>query len=460
MIGETSTVETEAAQPGILTRDRIAELSADSTLETIILCLPDLEGRLLGKRLTVPHFVGAVMDHGAEACQYLLASDVEMVALEGNELVDWSTGYGDLEMRPDLSTARLLPWEPGSAIVMADAFDVETGAPVDFAPRQILRAQLDRLEAMGFEANVSTELEFIAFRTTYREAWERRYRDLTPMVPYNSDYAIFDGGGIEPLVGRIRREMAIAGMTVEGSKGECNLGQHEINFQYGPAMRIADEHVIYKAGAKEIARQMDMALTFMAKFDQREGNSCHVHFSLIDGDGANAFAADQQLFDRFVAGQLYAMRELTLMLAPQVNSYKRFVKNSFAPTAISWGRDNRLCPIRVLGRGEGLRFEHRLPGADVNPYLAVAAIIAAGIDGVERELELEPPVEGNAYEAGKPEVPRSLDAAIDAFATSEIASATFGRAVVDHLLTRARAESAAAASVVTEWERIRGFERI
>lgn len=450
---------TEAAA-GLLTRERIAELAADAALETIVLCLPDLEGRLLGKRLTVPHFLGAVADHGAEACQYLLASDVEMVALEGNELVDWSTGYGDLVMRPDLSTARLLPWEPGSAIVVADAFDVETGAPVDVAPRQILRTQLDRLAALGFGVNVSTELEFIAFRTTYREAWERRYRDLTPTVPYNSDYAIFDGGGIEPLVARIRREMAAAGMTVEGSKGECNFGQHEINFQYGGPLRIADEHVIYKAGAREIARQMDMALTFMAKFDQREGNSCHVHLSLVDGDGVNAFAADQRLFDRFIAGQLNGLRELTLMLAPQVNSYKRLVKNSFAPTAISWGHDNRTCPIRVLGHGEGLRFEHRLPGADVNPYLAIAAIIAAGIDGVERELELEPPIEGNAYEAGKPEVPRSLDAAIEAFASSEIAPAAFGRDVVDHLLTRAEAESAAASSVVTEWERIRGFERI
>ncbi|MGD9735169.1 MAG: glutamine synthetase family protein [Solirubrobacterales bacterium] len=445
---------------GILTRECLAELAASGRVETVALAIPDLEGRLLGKRLTAEHFLADVADHGAEGCQYLLASDVEMAPIAGNELVGWTTGFGDMMLRPDLTTARLLPWEPGSALVLADAFDLASGDPVAVAPRQVLRGQLDRLAARGLSANASTELEFIAFHTSFREAWERRYRDLRPAVPYNSDYAIFDGGGIEPLVARIRAEMQAAGMTVEGSKGECNFGQHEVNFRYGEALRIADEHVVYKAGAKEIARQSGMALTFMAKYDEREGSSCHIHLSLTGPDGASAFAADRRLLEMFVAGQLACLGELTLLLAPHVNSYKRFVDKSFAPTVVAWGYDNRTCPIRVVGHGEGLRFEHRLPGADVNPYLAIAAAIAAGIHGIEDELELEPPVEGDAYATDKPRIPSTLNDACEAFAASEVARRAFGDGVVDHLLARAHGEVAAAAGVVSEWERVRGFERL
>ncbi|HEX6455716.1 MAG TPA: glutamine synthetase family protein, partial [Solirubrobacterales bacterium] len=277
---------------------------------------------------------------------------------------------------------------------------------------------------------------------------------------YNIDYSLLGTARVEPLIRRIRNEMAGAGMKVENSKGECNLGQHEINFRYDSALRSADNHAIYKNGAKEIAAQEGHAITFMAKFNEREGNSCHVHCSLAREDGSNAFAADQALFERFVAGLLACMRELTLLYAPHVNSYKRFAKGSFAPTAIAWGRDNRTCSLRMVGDGEGLRVENRLPGADVNPYLALSAMIAAGLHGIDAELPLEPVFEGNAYESDKPRVPSNIYAARDAFAASEVAREAFGGEVVDHYLNRAGVEIAAFEAAVTDWERYRGFERL
>jgi glutamine synthetase len=264
---------------------------------------------------------------------------------------------------------------------------------------------------------------------------------------------------IEPLIRRIRNSMAGAGMRVENSKGECNFGQHEINFHYGDALATADEHVIYKTGAKEIAAQEGYSITYMAKWDEREGNSCHIHLSLADGDG-NIFGKDEALFKRFVAGQLAHLEELTLFFAPQVNSYKRFVPGSFAPTAIAWGQDNRTCSMRVVGHGNSVRVENRLPGADVNPYLALAAMIAAGLDGIDSELELEEPFEGNAYEADKPHVPHTMYAARDRFAESALAREAFGEEVVDHYLNRARIELEAYESAVTDWEKYRGFERL
>ncbi|HEV2726898.1 MAG TPA: glutamine synthetase, partial [Solirubrobacterales bacterium] len=285
------------------------------------------------------------------------------------------------------------------------------------------------------------------------------YRDLEPANLYNIDYSLLGTARVEPLIRRIRNEMAGAGMEVENSKGECNLGQHEINFRYDTALRSADNHVIYKNGAKEIASQEGHAITFMAKFNEREGNSCHIHCSLAK-DGSNAFAGDQALFERFVAGQLACMRELTLMYAPHVNSYKRFAKGSFAPTAIAWGHDNRTCSLRVVGEGEGLRVENRLPGADVNPYLALSAMIAAGLHGIDSELPLEEVFEGNAYESDKPRVPSNIYDARDAFAASAVAKEAFGDEVVDHYLNRAGVEIDAFEAAVTDWERYRGFERL
>jgi glutamine synthetase len=371
----------------------------------------------------------------------------------------WDTGYGDFEMKPDLETLRPVPWLPGTAMVMAD-IQWADGREVLASPRQILRRQLARLAERGFSANAATELEFIVFRDTYEEAWKRGFRDLEPANLYNIDYSLLGTARVEPLLRRIRNEMAASGMTDENSKGECNLGQHEINFRYAEALRCADEHAIYKNGAKEIASQEEHAITFMAKFNEREGNSCHIHCSLADEDGSNAFGADQALFEHFVAGQIACMRELTLLYAPHVNSYKRFAPGSFAPTAIAWGRDNRTCSLRVVGHGESLRVENRLPGADVNPYLALSGLIAAGLHGIEKELPLEPVFEGDAYKSDKPRVPHNIYEARDAFAASDLAREAFGPEVVEHYLNRARVEIEAFESAVTDWERFRGFERL
>ncbi len=443
-----------------MTLEKLREAVAAGTVDTVLLAIADMEGRLQGKRLTASHFLDDVAEHGAEGCNYLLAVDVDMETVGGYAMSSWETGYGDFEMVPDLETLRPLPWLPGTAMVMAD-LRWHDGREVVASPRQILRRQLARLAERGLVANAATELEFIVFRDTYEEAWKKGFHDLAPANLYNVDYSLLGTSRVEPLIRRIRNEMGGAGMRVENSKGECNFGQHEVNFRYTGALETADAHAIYKNGAKEIAAQEGHSITFMAKFNEREGNSCHVHISLAQEDGgANAFAADQSTFDRFIAGQLACMRELTLLYAPHVNSYKRFSPGSFAPTAIAWGRDNRTCSLRVVGEGEGLRMENRLPGADVNPYLALAALIAAGLHGIDAELDLEPVFEGNAYDSDKPRVPRNIYAARDAFAASAVATEAFGAEVVDHYVNRAGVEIAAFEAAVTDWERYRGFERL
>jgi glutamine synthetase len=418
-----------------------------------------MEGRLQGKRLTAQHFLDDVLEHGAEGCNYLLAVDVDMETVGGYAMASWETGYGDFQMKPDLDTLRPVPWHEGTVIVLAD-LQWEDGRDVVASPRQILRKQLDRLADRGLTAFAGTELEFIVFKDTYEEAWKKGFRDLEPANLYNIDYSLLGSARVEPLIRRIRNEMAAAEMTVENSKGECNLGQHEINFHYSEALHAADEHVVYKTGAKEIAAQEEMSITFMAKVNEAEGNSCHIHCSLGKEGGGNAFAGDEQLFHRFIAGQIACMRELSLIYAPHINSYKRFAKGSFAPTAVAWGHDNRTCSLRVVGHGEGIRVENRLPGADVNPYLALAGMIAAGLHGIENELELEPPLEGNAYESDKPHVPSNIYEARDLFAGSAVAKEAFGQEVVDHYLNRAQVEIDANEAAVTDWEKFRGFERL
>jgi glutamine synthetase len=442
-----------------VTVEELEQAVAEGTVDTVLLAIVDMEGRLQGKRLTAAHFLGEVLENGAEGCNYLLAVDVDMETVGGYAMSSWDTGYGDFEMVPDLDTLRMVPWLPGTAMLMAD-LQWPDGREVVASPRQILRRQLRRLEERGFSANAATELEFIVFRDTYEEAWKKGFVDLEPANLYNIDYSLLGSARVEPLIRRIRNEMGNAGMVVENSKGECNLGQHEVNFRYEDALRSADNHAIYKNGAKEIASQEEMAITFMAKFNEREGNSCHIHCSLAGEDGGNAFNADQALFESFVAGQIACMRELTLLYAPHVNSYKRFAAGSFAPTAIAWGRDNRTCSLRVVGHGEGLRVENRLPGADVNPHLALAALIAAGLHGIEQELTLEPAFEGNAYTSDKPRVPHNIYEARDAFAASSMVEKAFGADVVDHYLNRARVEIDAFEAAVTDWERYRGFERL
>jgi glutamine synthetase len=443
-----------------MTLDELRSAVADGTVDTVLLAIADMEGRLQGKRLTATHFLNDVAEHGAEGCNYLLAVDVDMETVEGYEMSSWSRGYGDFEMKPDLATLRPVPWQPATVMVLAD-LQWHDGSPVVASPRQILRGQLERLAERGLIANAGTELEFIVFKTSYEDAWKSGYREVEPANLYNVDYSLLGTARVEPLIRRIRNEMAAAGLTVENSKGECNLGQHEINFRYADALETADTHAVYKNGAKEIAAQEEHAITFMAKFNEREGSSCHIHCSLADAEsGRNAFAADETMFDRFIAGQLACLREMTLMFAPYVNSYKRFVPGSFAPTAVAWGKDNRTCSMRVVGHGEGLRVENRLPGADVNPYLALAAMIAAGLHGVDSELPLEPPFEGNAYESDAPRVPTNLYEARDLFAASEVARGAFGEEVVDHYLNRARIELDAHEAAVTDWDKFRGFERL
>ncbi len=425
----------------------------------MLLALTDMQGRLQGKRLTAGHFLDVVAHHGAEGCNYLLAVDVDMTPVDGYEMASWERGYGDFAMRPDLSTLRLVPWQDGTAICLADLAWAD-GSDVAASPRQVLRAQLARLAEHGWTTNASTELEFLVFRDTYEQAWHKRYRDLDPANLYNVDYSLLGTARVEPLIRRIRNAMAGAGLDVENSKGECNLGQHEINFRYADALSCADNHSIYKNAAKEIAAQEGMSITYIAKFDEREGNSCHIHFSLSDAGGP-LFTRDRALFESFLAGQLACLRELTLFLAPNVNSYKRYATGSFAPTAVAWGHDNRTCSLRVVGEGAALRFENRAGGADLNPYLALSAIIASGLHGVQRGLSLEAPYTGNAYLASdKPRLPTTLREARELFAASPVARSAFGAPVVAHYLNAADVELAAFDAVVTDWELRRGFERL
>jgi glutamine synthetase len=450
---------TDAHSGAALTLEELTDQVQRGLIDTVLLALTDMQGRLQGKRLTARHFLDEVSHHGAEGCNYLLAVDVDMNTVDGYEMASWERGYGDFAMRPDLSTLRLVPWHEGTALCLAD-LEWADGSDVVASPRQVLKAQLARLAERGWGANASTELEFLVFRDSYEDAWRKAYRELEPANLYNIDYSLMGTAKVEPLIRRIRNAMAGAGLVVENSKGECNLGQHEINFRYADALRTADEHSIYKSGAKEIAAQEGMSISYMAKFNEREGSSCHIHFSLADESGP-LFERDQGTFASFLAGQLACLRELTLFLAPNVNSYKRYAEGSFAPTAVAWAPDNRTCSLRVVGEGPSLRFENRAGGSDLNPYLALSALVAAGLDGVDRRLELEPAYEGNAYlAADKPRLPRTLREARDLFGASEVARAAFGEEVVKHYVHAADVELAAFDSVVTDWERFRGFERL
>ncbi|WP_431998391.1 glutamine synthetase family protein [Streptomyces fungicidicus] len=446
--------------------EELHALVAGGEIDTVVLAFPDMQGRLQGKRFAARFFLDEVLRHGTEGCNYLLAVDADMNTVDGYEMSSWETGYGDFAMYPDLDTLRRVPWNDGTAMVVADLAWAD-GSPVVAAPRQILRRQLDRLAALGHTARVGTELEFIVFRDTYEQAWDAGYRGLTPANQYNVDYSVLGTGRIEPLLRRIRNEMAGAGLTVESAKGECNPGQHEIAFRYDEALVTCDQHAIYKTGAKEIAAQEGVSITFMAKYNEREGNSCHIHLSLADAAGDSAMPesaedpdAMSEVMRHFLAGQLAALREFSLLYAPHINSYKRFQPGSFAPTAVAWGRDNRTCALRVVGHGRSLRFENRLPGGDVNPHLAVAGMVAAGLYGIEQRLELPEPCAGNAYTADFAHVPTSLREAAELWETSEIAKAAFGDEVVAHYRNMARVETDAFDAAVTDWELRRSFERM
>ena len=452
---------------GLLDLDTLrAEVEA-GRIDTVLLAMTDMQGRLQGKRLTAEHFLDEVVDEAAEGCTYILAVDVDMETVEGYELTSWSSGYGDLVFKPDMSTLCVTPWLEGTALVTCD-ITWQDGSPIVASPRQMLRGQIERLAERGLIAFAGTELEFLVFRDTYEEAWRKAYRDLEPANLYNVDYSILGTSRIEPLLRRIRNCMKGAGLQVEDAKGECNYGQHEINVKFDEALKSADGHSVYKNGAKEIAAQMGYALSFMPKFNELDGNSCHVHLSLQSEEGEAVFPGNgdgdrhgfSDLFQHFLAGQLACMRELALFFAPNINSYKRYAKGSFAPTAVAWGQDNRTCSMRVVGHGKSLRVENRAPGGDVNPYLAIAAMIAAGIHGIDNELSLEDEVDGSAYEADKPQLPSNMYESRDLFTNSAVAREAFGDEVVDHYTNMAQVEIDAFELAVTDWERYRNFERL
>ncbi len=447
-----------------LSVEELQRLVSSGEIDTVVLAFPDMQGRLQGKRFAARFFLDDVLAHGTEGCNYLLAVDTEMNTVDGYAMSSWERGYGDFAMHPDLSTLRRVPWNDGTALLIAD-LAWNDGSPVVAAPRQILRRQLERLAEHGFTAQVGTELEFIVFKDTYEQAWDANYRGLTPANQYNIDYSVLGTGRIEPLLRRIRNEMAVAGLTVESAKGECNPGQHEIAFRYDDALVTCDQHAVYKTGAKEIASQEGVSLTFMAKYNEREGNSCHIHLSLADADGGNAMAGDgdggmSEVMRYFLAGQLAALRDFSLLYAPNINSYKRFQPGSFAPTAVAWGYDNRTCALRVVGHGRSMRFENRLPGGDVNPHLAVAGLVAAGLYGIEQKLELPEGCAGNAYSAEYAHVPTNLREAAELWENSPIAKAAFGDEVVAHYRNMARVELEAFDAAVTDWELRRSFERL
>jgi glutamine synthetase len=442
----------------MLTIEELRDQVERGEIDTVVAAFTDMQGRLLGKREHAEFFLEESAEHGVEGCNYLLALDMEMDPQAGYAMASWEQGYGDFVLTPDLSTLRRIPWLEGTALVLCDV-GWDDGSPVVASPRQVLRTQVERARALGYEPMMGSELEFYLLKESYEEAHAKHYRELTPSVPYILDYHILATTYDEPLIRHIRNSMAGAGIQIESSKGEAWPGQQEINLRYADALTMADNHTVYKNGAKEIAHQNDCSITFMAKPDHGWiGSSCHIHSSLWQ-DGANAFDGESEVFRRYLAGWIACLRELALFLAPTINSYKRYTAGSWAPTSLAWGHDNRTCGFRIVGHGRSQRVETRIPGGDVNPYLAFAALIAAGLYGIEQELELPEPLEGNAYESDAERFPHALREAIDALEHGSMARSALGDEVVDHYLNYGRVEQRLFDEAVTCWERERLFER-
>jgi glutamine synthetase len=443
----------------MLSLDELKQEVADGTIDTVVVAFTDMQGRLMGKRVHAQYFVDEnIADHGVEGCNYLLALDMEMDPIPGYSIASWEQGYGDFAMRPDLDTLRRIPWLEGTALVLCDV-TWHDGSPVPPSPRQVLRAQVERARSLGYEPMIGSELEFYLLKESFEEAHAKHYRDLTPSVPYILDYHVLATTYDEPLLRQIRNGMHGAGITVESSKGEAWPGQQEVNFRFADAVTMADNHSVYKNGAKEIAHLNGCSITFMAKPDHSWiGSSCHIHASLWR-DGENAFAGGPDVFKQFLAGWIAGAKEMAIFLAPTINSYKRYAAGSWAPTTLAWGHDNRTCGFRIVGHGAAQRIETRIPGGDVNPYLAFAALIAAGLYGIEAGLELPPALEGNAYESDAERFPSTLREAIEALERGTIARAALGDDVVDHYLNYARTEQRLFDEVVTCYERERLFER-
>ena len=449
---------------GMLTLSDLEEEIRHGTIDTVVAAFTDMQGRLMGKRIQGEFFLEDVADHGVEGCNYLLALDMEMDPVPGYAMANWEKGYGDFGIAPDLATLRRIPWLDSTALVLCDVVSGD-GSPVAPSPRQILIAQYERAHELGYTPMMSSELEFYLYKESYAEAFAKGYRDLTPTIPYILDYHVLATTMDEPFIQQLRRGMQGAGIPVEFSKGEAWPGQHELNVRYADAVTAADRHTIYKNGVKEIAHLNGLSASFMAKPSEKDiGSSCHIHASLVDRDSGDSVFVDGQeetdAFRHWLGGLRRHIRELALFLAPSVNSYKRYASESWAPTSVSWGRDNRTCGFRIVGHGAARRTECRIPGADANPYLAFAALLAAGLDGIENRLDPGPELVGNAYEAAAADAfPSSLREAVDLWEGSDLARRVFGDEVWGHYLNYGRTEQRLFDEVVTDYERARMFER-
>jgi glutamine synthetase len=448
-----------------MTPESLATKIHSGEIDTVIVAAPDVFGRLVGKRFTGQFFLDEVAKHGTHVCNYLLAVNLEMDPLDGFKLANWEKGFGDFELQPDLGTARLLPWQPRTALVIGD-FCHHGGALVAEAPRSVLRGQVAALAQQGFSACIASELEFFLFNQTYHAAFAAGYRDLAPASDYRIDYHIMQPTRDEALLRAARNGMAAARVPVESSKGEWGKGQHEINFRYAEPLEMADMHTVFKHGLKELAEQHGKSVTFMAKYAANEaGNSSHIHVSLWQG-GQNFFwdtaaKGGSRLFRQFLGGLMKYSPELCYFYAPTINSYKRYQAASWAPTKMAWATDNRTVGFRVVGHGDSFRIENRMPGADANPYLAFAAMLAAGMAGMKEGLDCGAEYQGNAYVDPKLQsLPKTLHQAAGLLDASTLARSCFGDAVVDFCVHTARLEIQAFNDAVTDWERVRYFERI
>jgi glutamine synthetase len=449
---------------GMLSLEDLRKEVEAGGIDTIVTAFTDMQGRLIGKRIQGEFFLEDVADHAIEGCNYLLALDMEMEPVPGYDMANWEKGYGDFKIVPDMSTLRRIPWLEGTALVLCDVV-WEDDTPVAASPRQMLIAQYERARKLGFLPMLASELEFYDYKQSYAEAHEKGFRDLTPTIPYILDYHVLATTMDESFMRQIRHGMQGAGIPVEFSKGEAWYGQQELNWRYADAVTSADRHTVYKNGVKEIAFLNGLSATFMAKPSEKDiGSSCHIHTSLVDPDsGQNVFVdghEETDLFRHYLGGLRRHIRDLALFIAPSVNSYKRYATESWAPTSVSWGRDNRTCGFRIVGHGPSHRIECRIPGADVNPYLGYAALLAAGLDGIENEIDPGPELKGNAYEAAAAEpFPSSLREAVDNWEGSELAKQAFGEDVWAHYLNYGRTEQRLFDQVVTDYERTRMFER-
>jgi glutamine synthetase len=454
---------------GLLTLQELQDKIAHETIETVILAFTDHYGRLMGKRFDAEFFAEQATAAGTHACDYLLTTDMEMEPVPGYSFANWELGYGDFHLVPDLSTLRVADWLDKTAVVLCDLVDDKSHAFIAEGPRSILRTQIEQAKTAGFSCMAASELEYYVFENSYREAFEQHFQDLRPVGWYLEDYHILQGTRTEFFTAAARRHLRNSGIPVENSKGEWGLGQHELNVRYAEVLDMADRHVLYKQCLKELADSMDISVTFMAKFaEDRAGSSCHIHISLWK-DEKNAFVGKQQfgpvecsdIFRWFLGGWIAHVPDVMPFYAPTVNSYKRFADASWAPTRLAWSYDNRTAGFRVVGKGPSLRIECRIPGADCNPYLAFAASLASGLDGIKNKIEPPECFEGDIYAAKHlPRVPHSLEEAIGPFETSVFAKKAFGKKTVEHYTHFFRKEAEAYRQTVTDWERRRYFERI